>query len=306
MKIFDAHCDVLMKMFLDPSIDFYNSNKLQVNMRRVTLSGLKWQMFAIYIPEAIHPELKFNAALQMIDIFYEKVLKPFPNLKLIQCKEDAEKLKEKEIGIILSLEGCDAIYNDLVKLKTLLRLGVTSVGLTWNYGNSVADGVLEDRGGGLSIFGKRVVEVLNDRKAKCDVSHLSESGFWDVMELAEYPFASHSNCYSLCAHPRNLMDEQILALFKKNSVIGITFVKEFLRENGDITVSHIIKHIEHICSLGGEDHIGFGSDFDGTDGLISGLENAGKYDFLIEELLKFYSNEQVEKFSFRNFTRIFL
>ncbi|MDQ0270147.1 dipeptidase [Cytobacillus purgationiresistens] len=305
MKIFDAHCDVLLKMFMDHTINFNDSAKLQVNLEGLNESGVKVQMFAIYVPEAIHPELKFNAALHMIDIFYEKILKPFSKMKLIRTKEDYEQLTEGEIGAILTLEGCDAIHADIMKLKTLIRLGVTSVGLTWNYGNSVADGALEKRGGGLSRFGKEVVNLLNERKVKCDVSHLSEKGFWDVMEWSALPFASHSNCFSLCKHARNLKDEQIKALIEKDSVLGITFVTHFLSMDENVTLSHIINHIDHICELGGENHVGFGSDFDGTDREIKGLESVRYYDHLMNELLKYYSNEQVRKFAFNNFSRMF-
>ncbi|GLB59269.1 dipeptidase [Cytobacillus sp. NCCP-133] len=301
MKIFDAHCDVLYKMFMDRKINFADSGKLQVNLEGLEASQLKVQCFAIYVPETVHPEMKFSAALYMADLFYGKVMKPHPQLKLILSRQDISRLKEDEIGAVLTLEGCDAIGCDLLKLKTLLRLGVSSVGLTWNYGNCAADGVLEKRGAGLSSFGKQVVSVLNDAGAWCDVSHLSERGFWDVMEWSDNPFASHSNCYSLCPHPRNLSNEQIQALIDRDSVTGITFVNEFLSGKQTATVTDILRHLEHVCSLGGENHVGFGSDFDGTDGRVAGLENARKYDYLLNELTKYYSDIQAEKFLFRNF-----
>lgn len=301
MKIFDAHCDVLYKMFMDREIDFKDSGKLQVNFEGLQGSQLKVQCFAIYVPESVHPEMKFNAALYMVDLFYEKVLKAYPQVKLISSRQDIDRLKDDEIGAILTLEGCDAVGCDLLKLKTLLRLGVSSVGLTWNYGNCAADGVLEERGAGLSSFGKQVVSVLNAAEAWCDVSHLSERGFWDVMEWGDFPFASHSNCYSLCPHPRNLSNEQIEALIERDSVMGITFVTEFLSGKQTATITDILRHLEQVCSLGGEDHVGFGSDFDGTDGRVLGLENARKYDCLMNELIKYYTDIQAEKFLFRNF-----
>ncbi|MEK3855037.1 dipeptidase [Cytobacillus sp. FSL H8-0458] len=305
MKIFDAHCDVLYKMFMDRRIDFQNSGSLQVNLEALQASGLKVQCFAIYVPESVHTEMKFNAALYMVNLFYEKVLKPNPQLKLIRNPRDIDMLKENETGAMLTLEGCDAVGCDLLKLKTLLRLGVSSVGLTWNYANCAADGVLEERGAGLSSFGKGVVYELNASKAWCDVSHLSERGFWDVMEWADYPVATHSNCYSLCPHPRNLTNEQIEALIDRDSVMGITFVTEFLSGKQTAAITDILRHLEYVCSLGGENHVGFGSDFDGTDGKVTDLEDARKYDSLINELLKYYSDIQAEKFLFRNFYRRF-
>lgn len=148
MKIFDAHCDVLYKMFMDRKVDFKNSGSLQVNLEGLQASRLKVQCFAIYVPESVHPEMKFNAALYMTDLFYDKVLKPNPQLKLIRSSRDIDLLQNDEVGAVLTLEGCEAVGCDLLKLKTLLRLGVSSVGLTWNYANCAADGVLEERGQG--------------------------------------------------------------------------------------------------------------------------------------------------------------
>ena len=289
-------------MFIDSSILFEDSEKLQVHLKGLMAAGVKVQCFAIYVPESVHPEMRFNAALYMIELFYEKIIKPSRQLKIISNRSDIEKLAANEMGAILTLEGCDAIGNDLLKLKTLLRLGVASVGLTWNYSNYVADGVLEERGAGLSSFGKKVVSILNSSHTWCDVSHLSERGFWDVIELSDYPIASHSNCYSLCPNPRNLTNDQIEALIERNSVIGITFFPEFLTGRTQATVTDILRHVEYVCSLGGEGHVGFGSDFDGTDGKMpKGIGSVKDYDHLINELNKYYSSIQVENFMFKNF-----
>lgn len=301
MKIFDAHCDVLYKMWVDPSINFYNSNKLHTNYLYIKKNALKSiQCFAIYIPPRIHESLRFQAALEMINIFYEKIL-TFPDIRLITTKNDAINLQDNEVGAILTLEGCEAIGSDLIRLKTLFRLGVRSVGLTWNDANAAADGILEERGAGLTSFGKKVVKLNNQCHVWTDVSHLSEKAFWDVIELSDYPIASHSNAKTITNHPRNLTDAQILSLIKKNGAIGITFVPEFLTESGEATIGDILKHIDHICSLGGYRHIGFGSDFDGIDTTPAELTNYSKYPLLINELLKRYPEHIVKGFLYNHF-----
>nr|WP_010282260.1 dipeptidase [Bacillus timonensis] len=298
MKIFDAHSDVLYKMWMDPTIDFADSPKLHITYNQLITSGSKVQCFAIYIPEEVRPESRFEVALEMVEIFYKKVIDPFPLLKFVRTRDDILALKENEIGALLTLEGCDAIDQSIIKLQTLLRLGVSSVGLTWNYANFVADGIAEPRGGGLSSFGKEVVEEHNKALIWTDVSHLSIKGFWDVMEVADFPIASHSNAISICNHRRNLQDEQIQALIKKNSMIGITFVPQFLTNHGNATIDDVLKHLDHICSLGGENHVGFGSDFDGITDTTRGLENFSGYESLIDYLLKFYSENQVKNSCF--------
>jgi len=300
MRIFDAHCDVLYKLFVNPDLSFANSQELQVNLERLTASGTKVQFFAIYVPESVHPDLKFQAALRMVDLFYEKVLKPHPQMKMIKTKADVNNLADHEIGAMLTLEGCDAIGQDLLKLRTLLRLGVRAVGLTWNFGNHAADGALEERGAGLSRFGKQVINVLNETNTACDVSHLSEKGFWDVIETSRFMFASHSNCHSLCTHPRNLRDDQLKALIERDSVIGITFVPEFLSGKKQAKIDDVLRHLEYICSLGGEDHVGFGSDFDGIEFSVSQLAGNNQYENLGNVLQQYYSDIQVKKFLYSN------
>src|SRR5690606_20624849 len=122
---------------------------------------------------------------------------------------------------------------------------------TWNHGNLAADGVEEERGGGLTQLGKEIVKLNNQYQVLTDVSHLSERGFWDVMELADYPIASHSNARSLCGHPRNLTDQQAEALFQRGGMIHVVYNPPFIKEAGQTTIDDLIKHIDHFCALGG-------------------------------------------------------
>jgi membrane dipeptidase len=301
LEIFDAHCDVLFKLWMDPKLSFNQSANLHITYEKLVQCGSKVQCFAIYIPEKVRYSERFTVALEMVDLFYHKVLASSPKLKLVRTREDINKLARDEIGAILTLEGCDAVGKDLIRLKTLFRLGVSSIGLTWNYSNDVADGALESRGAGLSDFGKKVVIENNTAYAWTDVSHLSEKGFWDCIDIANDMIASHSNCYSICKHPRNLKDEQIKALIKKDGMVGITFVPKFLTNKNEATIDDVLIHLDHICSLGGENNVGFGSDFDGIAKTVQGLENYQGYESLISKLLNYYSDTDVKKFMFTNF-----
>ncbi|MGG1630639.1 dipeptidase [Rossellomorea sp. NRS-1567] len=300
--LFDAHCDVLMKLYLEPEKKaFQSKHTLHITYPQLVDSRSKIQLFAIYIPSSLKPGQRFQAALEMVNLFHNQILKPNPKLKFVTSKRDIEKLAHDEIGAMLTLEGIEAIEEDLTKLEILYRLGVRSTGLTWNWANAAADGALEPRGGGLTNFGHEVVSFLNENRMWTDVSHLCEKAFWDTIEIAEYPIASHSNAYSICPNPRNLKNGQIEALIKKDSVMGITFVPPFLNKKGTAEISDVIRHIEHVCSLGGEDHIGFGSDFDGISETVQGLSSFDQYNNLINTLQRYYSEKQVEKFLFENF-----
>ncbi len=303
--IFDAHCDVLYKMESDPSLDFRSSKELKVNFKRLTTSGGKVQCFALFVKDDLPEAIQYAKVLNMIDLFYRKVLRCSSRMKLVRTKKEIDGLGPGEIGAMLTLEGCGPIGQDLVKLRTLFRLGVKSVGLTWNHANLTADGALESRGAGLSEWGRQVVGENNAYKVWTDVSHLSETGFWDVMEDANFPIASHSNARALCDHPRNLYDEQIRALAQKGSVIGVTFVPKFLngKENG-AGIPDVLRHIDYISGLVGMEHVGIGSDFDGSDEVPNNLESYSDFPDLINELQKYYSERQVEGFLFRNFYKV--
>ncbi|ANU20346.1 diguanylate cyclase [Planococcus plakortidis] len=309
MQIIDTHCDALLKLqvakrnelFRGKPVHYYDAEELDTNFLRLQQGGVKVQFFAVFV----HPELpddeKWQHALEQVDLFYNEVLGQ-PLMKHIRHWEDIDALRPDEIGAVLALEGADAFGNDLVKLRHLYRLGVLSLGLTWNFANLCADGVGEPRGGGLTLLGKQVVQLNNQHRVFTDVSHLSPAGFWDVMELADYPIASHSNARELCDHPRNLEDRQIEAMFSRNGLIDIVFCPEFINPGSQqATIDDLLRHIDHLCTLGGERHIGLGSDFDGIFAHVDQLGNASAYPNLIEALQKRYSEAQVEGFAFRNF-----
>ncbi|WP_106496552.1 dipeptidase [Lentibacillus sp. Marseille-P4043] len=310
MKLIDTHCDVLLKLQLakrgqafdmEP-LSFKNSTQLDSNLQRLKQGNVMVQFFAIFIHPEVPSDEKWQHALEQIDLFYSEVLGKNPEMKHIKKWGDLDDLNEDEIGAVLTLEGADAFGNDLVKLRHLYRLGVLSIGLTWNNANLCADGAGEPRGGGLTLLGKEVVTYNNEHNVFTDVSHATVKGFWDIMELADYPIASHSNVRALTDHPRNLYDDQIKAMFEKNGLIHVVFHPLFTTGNEqNATISDLIKHIDHLCSLGGVSQIGFGSDFDGISSYINGLENAATYQNIINELLKHYTEDQVRGFASRNF-----
>ncbi|GIN87217.1 dipeptidase [Heyndrickxia sporothermodurans] len=302
MKIIDLHCDALMKLADGKgSLSYADSKELDTNKARLQKGETFVQCFAIFIDLDIKSDQKFQAALDQIYYFKNEVLGKNHEMKQITKWEDFDQLKENEIGAMLTLEGVDAIGNDIQKYSILHELGVLSVGLTWNNANLAADGAGEPRGAGLTSFGKELVQFNNQHKILTDVSHLCEKAFWDVMEIAKYPIASHSNSKVLCNHVRNLTDQQARAMFDKGGLIHVVFNPPFINESGQASISDLIKHMDHFCSLGGVEQIGFGSDFDGISTKISKLENSSMYQNLINELLKYYSEEQVQGFAYQNF-----
>lgn len=302
MKIIDLHCDALMKLaYGKGSLSFADSKELDTNKVRLQKGDVMAQCFAIFIDPDIKSDQKFQAALDQVYYFKNEVLGKNPEMKQISNWQDFDHLRDNEIGAVLTLEGVDAIGNDIQKLSILHELGVLSVGLTWNNANLAADGAGEPRGAGLTSFGKEIVYFNNQHKILTDVSHLCEKAFWDVIEIADYPIASHSNAKALCNHVRNLTDQQAKAMFDKGGLVHVVFNPPFINENGKANIFDLIKHIDHFCSLGGVEKIGLGSDFDGISTKISKLENSSMYQNLVNELLNYYSEEQVMGFAYQNF-----
>ncbi|OXS57316.1 hypothetical protein B1A99_17665 [Cohnella sp. CIP 111063] len=306
MNIFDAHCDVLSKLLENPELDFAHGQVgLDVTLERMLASGVAVQNFAIYLPERYSGD--FRHVLESIDLFHERILRE-PQMRFIRTKADLRLVtNDNRIGALLSLEGVDSLHGSLGLLRILQRLGVTTVGITWNRANWAADGVLEPRKGGFTAAGLELVKECNRLGLIMDVSHLSENGFWELLETSRQPvIASHSNASAISPRMRNLTDAQIRALIAAEGVIGITFVPPFVSEEQPVSMDKILPHIDHICALGGKRHIGFGSDFDGIRQWLVGLEHAGKYDRLVNLLLKHYPEDDVELFVYGNWFRFYM
>ncbi|MCM3782882.1 dipeptidase [Neobacillus mesonae] len=302
MPVVDMHCDVLSKIQMNTGLNFKEGPGLDVTLKRLQDGGVALQTFAIYLSEKLGPS-KFEYILKQIELFNQL------GIRSVYSQEDVRDLR-KELAAqnhvseqrgVLSLEGVDGLEGNLYYLELCYRLGVRIVGVTWNYANWAADGILETRNGGFTNKGRELIKKCNEIGMLLDVSHLSEKGFWELTDATKQPFvASHSNTREVCPHPRNLTDGQIRAIIALNGRIGMTFVPWFVKEKGPVVSSDVIKHIEHVCELGGAEHLMFGSDFDGIHEWIQGLEHPGKYQAFVDILLKHYSESVVRGFMHDN------
>lgn len=303
--VVDAHCDTLTHM-LDTGRKLGElSTSGHLDLPRMKAGGIDVQFFAVFV----HPSTKkyLRRAMELIDFFYQQIEDNKDEIKMVTGASEIDlALNSGKKAAILSVEGGHVLEGSIGVLRILYRLGVRCLTLTWNGRNEIADGVAErGTGGGLTEFGKRVVREMNKLGMLVDVSHLSGAGFKDVLTISEAPIiASHSNCCSVYEHPRNLTDEQIVALANKDGVIGINFYPEFIGK-GEASLDAIIDHIDHIISLVGSDHLGLGSDFDGIDKTPADLDDASKIPNLTNSLLKRgYKEEDIRKILGKNFLRV--
>jgi len=226
--------------------------------------GIGLRVAAIYSEPELLPEMALRRALGLTADLLAEVGES-PSAALVTSSEEMDQvLKAGRVGFILGMEGAEPLGTDLRLLEVFHRLGLRVLGLTHALRNQVADGapfrpVKRGREGGLSAFGVSLVEAAQERGVLIDLSHLNETGFWDVLEVSTASLiASHSNCRALHDHPRNLTDRQIRALAERGGVIGVNAASLLVEPP---TLERLLDNIDHLVKVGGIEHTGLGPDF---------------------------------------------
>ncbi len=306
MFICDCHCDTLTELYNKNASLYENEQHFDIK-RQIALGG-GLQFCAIYVPtEVFRYQGGLRYTLCLLDKYNQEIKKLHENgIDVLQVRtaEDAGNVLKHKAATLLAIEEGGAIDGSLEALRCLYELGVRAMTLTWSNRNDIADGINEEAtGSGLTLFGKQVVAEMNRLGMLVDVSHISTAGFWSVIETSTKPIiATHSNAKSLCSHPRNLNDEQIKALAQNGGLAGITFAGQFLEEDwSNACIESVYKHIDYMLNLiGNDDHIGFGSDFDGISHPPYNIQGVQDYKPLIEYLSKYYSDETINKITHQN------
>ena len=271
---FDAHCDTLWRCGRERWA--LERNPGHLDLERLAAYGPMGQVFARYEDSVACPD--GFAAIRAQWEQLQKARETHPDL-LSRC--------------CLSVEGAELLDCDIEKLDLVKSWGVRWINLTWNHENALA---------GPHTRGRDFVRAMGERGLFVDVSHLSDRGFWDVLDTVRGPvLASHSNSRTLCPHSRNLTDEMAREIFARRGFVGVNFCVHFLGENPAIET--VIAHIEHFLDLGGVDCLGLGSDFDGTD-LPPDLAGVQAMPRLWEALeRRGYPRSLIEKLAYANLAR---
>lgn len=295
MKVADAHIDTLTKSPENP----FNSMDSHWDISRFKAIGGTLQYFAIFTPPEFSGDSALRFAFQSIGNFFR--YKPADVIHL----EKPVDFEEDKVNILLSIEGASPIINRMENLHAFYKIGVRAMGLVWNHRNFVADGI--DESFGLTSFGKEVVKEMVKLGMIIDVSHLNDNGFDDIVALTQRPFiASHSNSRVIRDVKRNLTDDQIKEIIHRGGFIGMNFYSIFLGNEDQDLKKMLLKHIEHILKLGGENVLGMGSDFDGIT--ESPFESVSDYSQIIEMLKNDLAldNNLIEKIMYSNLKEVTL
>lgn len=319
MKVVDMHCDTISRLY-DEGGSLYE-NKFNIDLKKMLKGDYLLQNFAMFVNLGGDFD-PLTRAQQLIDLYYQEINK-YPELikPIYKYQDIIDNQTNGLMSAMLTLEEGAVINNDLAILRNYYRLGVRMITLTWNHPNGIGypnlistkeykDLFHLNTKDGLTDFGIEYIKEMERLGIIIDVSHLGDAGFYDVLKYTTKPFvASHSNARGVCKVARNMSDDMIKQLAKRDGVMGINFCGDFLRPSdiGGVRscVEDMVKHILYIRDLVGIDHVGLGSDFDGIDQNLE-LSDASMMPMLKSALQDAnLTNEEIEKVFYKNVLRVY-
>ncbi len=261
LSVFDAHCDTISRCW-------ETGEGLRCNSGMVSLADTAHvferyaQFFALWSDVARPGHATYE---ELLACFREQMERNCRHIVPCRRGNEAERAnREGRAAAFLTVEGAELLCCDPKRLEQAAADGVVAINLTWNHANALSGAHNDLPQQGLTDLGRQFVGRMEELGIFVDVSHLSEPGFWDVVELTRRPIlASHSNARAICDHTRNLTDEQITAIIRSRGLIGLNFYREFVGRSRDFDA--VYAHLDHILSLGGRCHVALGGDWDGCD-----------------------------------------
>ncbi|MBF0817291.1 thermostable dipeptidase [Microbacterium paludicola] len=263
LRFADSHNDLLMSV-LHQQQSGVDTTWGSWWVDQLVAGGVDLQVLPICMTDAFAQEAALRRTLLMVDAAYRLADTHRDRVAIVTSAEEIREARRKGlIGLVLAMEGAEAIGRDPGMLRVLHRLGIRMIALTWNRRTAFADGAGEpEPGGGLTVLGREVLAEMEELGVIADVSHLSQGGFLGLAEHATRPFiASHSSAMALHEHRRNLTDEQLRIIAAKDSFVGVNAYGVFLAEAGRRTMETYVDHIAHIAGIIGDARTGLGADF---------------------------------------------
>ena len=304
---FDAHCDTISCCEYDGRS--LRKNDGQLDLLRLGAFERAVQVFAIYKNAEKVPDGDLFACARRQQSVFARELEENSDIA-VQCRSAGEIEAASAAGrvaALLSCEGGELLNCDPDCLDWAASVGVKAINLTWNHANLLCGSNIKETERGLSDRGRAFVRRAQELGILMDVSHCSDAAFWDLIHMTQGPvIASHSNARTICSHPRNLTDDMFRALCETGGVAGINFYSRFLSNGDSAAVEDVIRHIEHFLSLGGENSIGLGGDWDGCDPLAGNWSGVQDLPMLWEALQRRgFDSALLNKLFFKNWLRVF-
>ena len=209
------------------------------------------------------PEAALRTTLEQAAACHRAVAENGERVLLVRTRDDLDAVEHGErLGLLLSMEGVEPLGASAHLVDVYHELGVRMVALTWNRRNAFADGLGEERAGGLSQRGRALVERLVEVDVAIDLAHASEPTFWDVLErTGDAPvLVSHAACRAVFDTPRNVTDDQMRAVAERGGVLGMMALP-LVVDPARPTIHRLVDHVEHAVGIMGIEHVALGGDF---------------------------------------------
>ncbi len=312
MRLIDMHCDTFYRMKECSTRQNIIRNQLHVDLEKLKEARSFIQCFALYSDlKACEDKGQdpWGYMLELYSLIKDEIDNANGLLKLVTRVDEAETVHgEGKLAALLTVEEGGIVYEDMKRLDTLYRMGIRMMSLTWDYSNSLGHPNLpETTHLGLTPFGHDVIDRMNELGMLIDVSHLSDKGFWEVIEQTQSPIvASHSNARSVMAHRRNLSDGMLRALGNNGGVTGLNFCPYFVADKDEkLYIDDLVDHVKHVINHGGMECAAIGTDFDGMNGDLE-IKHIGEMEKLYAGLLRAgFTGAQADKVFYENAQRVF-
>ena len=292
----------------------------QTDFERMTHGGVAGQFWSVYAEDSEDVDA-IQYTLEQID-FVHRLVRRYPDrLAFARTADDVWAAHESgRIASLIGAEGGHSINSSLATLRMFARLGVRYLTLTHNRNTPWADSATDaPEHGGLTDFGRDVVREMNELGMLVDLSHVAPTTMADALDTSTAPVIfSHSSCRALSDHPRNVPDDILARLAANGGVIMVSFVPVFLSVeyaewlNADrtgpkprVTITDVVRHLNHARDVAGIDHVGIGSDYDGFDDFPEGLADVAGFATLRDALSSAsWSADDIAKVFNRNILRV--
>lgn len=299
LMVMDGHCDTVYRCWSMGEELPYNTGALELSSALDAFGGYA-QIFALWTAKGYVGGECLEATCKCQLGYFRRQMSCYSHL-VTPCTTASQAREANQAGkcaAFLWVEGAELLGCSLKGLEWAHREGVCGVNLTWNHANALSGSHCDQPQQGLTPLGRDFVQRMGELHMLVDVSHLSEAGFWDVMELCPTGVvASHSNARAVWDHTRNLTDDQITAIIEHQGVIGLNFYEDFV--GGGRGLDDVRAHLDHMLELGGAKCVALGGDWDGAQ-LIEPLSHITKLGDLYEDLLRHGYGEAVLQDLFYN------
>ena len=334
IAVFDGHNDAITRE--DHAEIVTGRAEGHLDLPRMRVGGVRGAIFAVFTSspgdeEEVVPRTDGVVEIALAEPVSQPEAAAFATRaagRLLGLERDGHVRVAREIGdidaardgdgapaAVLHLEGAEAIDPGLEALDLWYAAGLRSVGPVWSRANDFGYGVpfispsSPDTGPGLTDAGRELVRRCADLGIMIDLSHLNEAGFWDVARADVGPLvASHSAVHALCPMSRNLTDSQLDAIGSSGGLVGIVYACMFLRpdfaEDADTPMGLIAEHARYVADRIGVEHVGLGSDFDGTT-VPAGVGDAAGVPRVLEALRAVgFTQREIEAIAWDNWRRV--